>query len=128
MSTVTQPVESKPKLITRKDMIAMTGLSWTKVHNLTMIKGFQKIQGKRDREYLLDEQAVLAWFKANNPKETAAPQPSQPLYLIMHFFINCFLVFMMIFIAYDLAMHYALVKACAQSVNVCTYHFEFYGY
>jgi len=75
MSTATQPVESKPKLITRKDMIAMTGLSRTKVHNLTLIKGFPKIQGKRDREYLWDEQAVLAWFKANNPNETAAPRP-----------------------------------------------------
>lgn len=77
MSTATQPAPdaTTPRLITRKDMIALTGLSRTKVHNLTLIKGFPKTAGKRDRAYLWEEQAVLAWFAKNNPQETAAPRP-----------------------------------------------------
>jgi len=75
VSPQTKPGEPNTKLITRKDMIAMTGLSRSKVHNLTLIKGFPKTKGKRDREFLWDEQAVLAWFKSNDPKETAAPRP-----------------------------------------------------
>lgn len=56
-------------------------------------------------------------------------QPLQPLYLILHFFISCGLIFVFVFLAYDLAMHYTLVKEC-QPVGhfYCTYHFEFYGY